>query len=154
MRKFSDINFNCTCWLHLVLVIRTYFDENLIHPEIQVKITLRDMFNMKYFLAPNCRNGGWQIANFHLIIKREWPTLPPPPPPPNLRNLEFLPWCKKVLYQIQQQIYKFLCILFFNWFQTKHWSYHWLKIITGDWITIWLNFPFKYFSMFRTWFIV
>ena len=66
------------------------------------------MFNTKYFLAPNCRNGGCQIANFHLIIKREWPT------PPNLRNLDnFSPGAKKVLYQIQQQIYKFLLRILF-----------------------------------------
>ena len=68
------------------------------------------MFNTKYFLAPNCRNGGCQIANFHLIIKREWPT----PPPPNLRNLDnFSPGAKNVLYQIQQQIYKFLLRILF-----------------------------------------
>ena len=31
----TGINFNCTYRLHLVLVIRTYFDKNLIYPEIQ-----------------------------------------------------------------------------------------------------------------------
>ena len=37
-----------------------------------------------------------------------------PPPPPNLRNLDnFSPGAKKVLYQIQQQIYKFLLRILF-----------------------------------------
>ena len=35
MRKLSGVNFNYTYRLHLVLVIRIYYDKNLIYPEIQ-----------------------------------------------------------------------------------------------------------------------
>ena len=35
MRKLSSINFNYTYRLQLVIVIRNYFDKNLIYPEVQ-----------------------------------------------------------------------------------------------------------------------
>ena len=35
MRKLSGTNFNYTYRLHLVLVIRNYFDKNLIYPKVQ-----------------------------------------------------------------------------------------------------------------------
>ena len=34
-KRLSGINFNYTYRLHFVLVSRTYFDKNLIYPEIQ-----------------------------------------------------------------------------------------------------------------------
>ena len=43
----------------------------------------------------------------------------------------------QVLYQIQQQIYKILLFIFlFTYFQTKTWSYNWLKIIADNWVII------------------
>ena len=35
VRTFRGTNFNYTCRLYLVLVIRTYFDKKLIYPETQ-----------------------------------------------------------------------------------------------------------------------
>ena len=41
MKKFSGINFNYTYKLHLVLVIRMYFDKNLIYLEVQARIVIK-----------------------------------------------------------------------------------------------------------------
>ena len=68
---------------------------------------------------------------------------------------------------MQQQIYKFLLYVFlFKKFKTKNWSYHWLKIIAGEWVKQIFSYRttrlsqriftissgwifFKIFSMFR-----
>ena len=62
MRKFIGISFNYTYRLHLVLVIRIYFDKKLIYPEIgaaQILVkkksssqvsNLLNMLNTKYYI--------------------------------------------------------------------------------------------------------
>ena len=62
LRKLSSINFNYTCKLHLVVVIRIYFDKNLIYPEAHAarvlikykspsKVSnLLNMFNIKCYI--------------------------------------------------------------------------------------------------------
>ena len=67
VRKLGGINFNHTYRLHLVLVIRIYFDKNLIYPEIQA--------TRKIILIS---------SQFTEYVQHQ------------------------VLYQIKQQIYKFL----------------------------------------------
>ena len=51
MRRLSGINFNYTYRLHFVLVSRTYFDKNLIYPEIQAA---RILIKLK---------SSWQISS-------------------------------------------------------------------------------------------
>ena len=72
VRKLSGINFNYTCRLHLILVIRIYFDIILIYPEIQAT---RNLIKYKIILVSS-------------------------------QFTEYVQY--QVLYQIQQQIHKFL----------------------------------------------
>ena len=136
MRTLSGINFNYTYMFCLVLVIRTYFDKNLIYQEIQAaRILIKQKPSWQIYWTtstPLClivqiADFGKKTPQTHLIIITEWPKNTPSPP--ILRNLDTPPWCilfhpppppppptirhKRVLYQIQQQIYKFLLYNFF-----------------------------------------
>ena len=57
--------------------------------------------------------------------------------PKQVPNLIIMPKTKyNYIYQMQQGICKFSLsiFLFIYIFQTKDWSYHWLKFIAGDWV--------------------
>ena len=123
----------------------------------QLKIILTNMFNTKYSLASCCRKG----ANFrkktpqvHLIIIRQWPKNNPSP---ILRNLDnFSPGAREYYIKYNGKYTNSCHVFFFFQFQTKKWSYHWIKIIAGDWVTISVaEFLFQIFSYVRRiWFIV
>ena len=73
MRKLSGINFNNTNRLHLVLVIRIYFDKNLSYKNPgQIKITsqvpnLLTMFKTKY-ISNTARNIQILVIPFSFYI--------------------------------------------------------------------------------------
>ena len=157
MRTLSGINFNYTYMFRLVLVIRTYFDKNLIYQEIQAaRILIKQKPSWQIYWTtstPLClivqiADFGKKTPQTHLIIIREWPKNTPPPP--ILRNLDTPPWCilfhppplphllqlgTKEYYIKYNNKYTNSCYII-SFLHNFKLSYHWLKIFAGGWVTI------------------
>ena len=81
MRNFSGINFNCTCKLHLDLLIRIYFGKNLIYPEVQAAeilvklksswqvLNILNMFSAKYHIKWSSRYTNSSYLLFYDWLK-------------------------------------------------------------------------------------
>ena len=93
--KFSSINFNYTYRLHFVLVSRTYFDKNLIYPEIQAaRILIKLKSSWQISSTPPCplqlgtKNTGILILN---VMVKNLCNLS------NEKNSTLLSWIARVL---------------------------------------------------------
>ena len=78
MKKLSGINFNNTNRLHLVLVIRIYFDNNLNYPKVytsgktpgQIKITSQvpNLLNLQLYISNTAGNIPTLVIHFSFYI--------------------------------------------------------------------------------------